>query len=82
MLGYNVLWILVLAEAALIEKERPGSREQVPKFLLQFLDLLFEIRDEGHLFLESSHSDQVVSAKIVFTRNLGRSRRVHGRGSG
>ena len=82
MLRDNVIWILVLAETALIERERPTSREQVPKFLLQFLDLLFEIRDEGCLFLESSTSDQVVSAKVAFTRNLGRTRRVHDGGRG
>jgi len=82
MLRDNAVWILVLAETALIERERPTSRERVPKFLLQFLDLLFEICDEGRLFLESSHSDQVALTKVAFTRHLGRTRRVHGGGSG
>ena len=51
----NLGRILALAETALIERERLTFDEQVPVFLLQFLDLLLEIRDEGRLFLESGH---------------------------
>ena len=53
MLRDNLGRILALAETALIERERPTFDEQVPIFLLEFLDLLLEIRDEGRLFLES-----------------------------
>ena len=74
----NVIWILVLAETALIEKRRPTSREElIPEFLLQHLDLSLEVHDEGCLFLESHCSDQVIPARIAVTQNLGRTRRVH-----
>ena len=64
MLGDNVIWILVLAEVALIERGRSTSREEwIPKFLLQLLDLSFKICDEDSLFLKSSRSDQVVTAR-------------------
>ena len=65
MLRNNVVWIPMLAETALIERERQRSREEwIPEFPLQFLDLPFKIYDEGCLFLEFGRSDQVVSAKV------------------
>ena len=54
----NVFRVLVLAETALIERERPTSREErIPEFLLQLFDLSFKVRDEGCLFLGSSRSE-------------------------
>jgi len=73
MLRNNVLWILVLAGAGLIEGEGSTSREKrIPEFLLQFFDLSFEIRNKSCLFLESSPLAQAISAKTDFTRDLGR----------
>jgi hypothetical protein len=58
MLRNNFAWIFVFTGTALMERGRAMStEEQVPEFLLQFLDLSLKIRDEGCLFLEPSRSN-------------------------
>lgn len=78
MLRNNIFWILALAETGSIDGDGSTSREKrIPEFLLQFLNLSLKICNDGCLFLEWSRSEQAISTKADFPRDLGRTRRVH-----
>ena len=66
MLRNNLLWVFVLAETGLSEKEGSTSREKwIPELLLQFLNLSFEICNQSCLLLKSSNLDQGYQQKEI-----------------